>query len=65
MTMRLGGGNLLFEPVEGWEKLPEEWSFIDVAGVAVDARDHVYVFNRGEHPVVVFDRDSHLLCSWS
>jgi hypothetical protein len=41
MTMRLGGGNLVFEPVEGWEKLPEGWSFIDVAGVAVDDKDQV------------------------
>jgi DNA-binding beta-propeller fold protein YncE len=64
MTMRLGSGELLFEPVEGWEKLPEGWSFIDVAGVAVDARDNVYVFNRGEHPVAVFDRDGRLLRSF-
>src|SRR5215475_382718 len=61
MAMRLGSGNLIFEPVEGWEKLPEGWEFIDVAGVAVDARDHVYVFNRGAHPVIVFDRDGNLL----
>jgi len=27
MAMRLGSGNLLFEPVEGWEKLPEVWYF--------------------------------------
>jgi len=31
--MRLGGGTLLFEPVEHWEKLLAGWSFIDVAGV--------------------------------
>src|SRR3989475_4432971 len=61
MAMRLGSGNLIFEPVENWEKLPEGWSFIDVAGVAVDSRDNVYVFNRGDHPVVVFDRDGNLL----
>jgi len=64
MAMRLGSGNLLFEPVEGWEKLPEGWSFIDVAGVAVDGKDHVYVFNRGEHPVVVFDREGNVLRSF-
>ena len=61
MAMRLGGGNLRFEPVEHWEKLPAGRSFTDVAGVAVDARDSVYVSNRGEHPVVVFDRDGNLL----
>jgi hypothetical protein len=32
-----------------------------VAGVVVDAQDKVYVFNRGEHPVVVFDHDGNLL----
>jgi glucose/arabinose dehydrogenase len=64
MAMRLGSGELLFEPVEKWEKLPEGWAFIDVAGVAVDARDNVYVFNRGEHPVAVFDRDGNLLRSF-
>src|SRR5439155_1597621 len=64
MAMRLGSGDLLFEPVEGWEKLPAGWSFIDVAGVAVDGKDNVYVFNRGEHPVVVFDRDGNVLRSF-
>src|SRR5262245_44760701 len=32
MAMRLGSGNVVFEPIEGWEKLPEGWSLIDVAG---------------------------------
>jgi DNA-binding beta-propeller fold protein YncE len=35
-----------------------------VAGVATDSRDRVYVFNRGEHPVMVFDRDGTFLTSW-
>jgi len=37
------------------EKLPEGWSLVEVAGVATDSRDRVYVFNRGEHPLMVFD----------
>ena len=36
---------------------PGGWSFVEVAGVATDSRDRVFVFNRGEHPVIVFDRD--------
>ena len=32
MAMRLGGDDLVFEPVENWEKVPEDWAFIDVAG---------------------------------
>ena len=64
MATTVGSGNLLFEPVENWEKLPPGWEFIDVAGVAVDSRDNVYAFNRSEHPVVVFDRDGNFLRSF-
>ena len=64
MAMTLGSANLVFEPVEGWEKLPEGWSLVDVAGVAVDSADNVYLFNRGGHPVIVLDRDGNFLKSW-
>lgn len=36
----------------------------DVAGIAVDSADHVYLFNRGPHPVLVLDRDGNLLDAW-
>jgi DNA-binding beta-propeller fold protein YncE len=53
-----------YEALENWERLPEGWSFGEVAGVATNSRGHVYVFNRGEHPVLVFDRDGLFLTSW-
>ena len=53
-----------FEVVEGWEKLPEGWSFVEVAGVATDSQDRVYAFNRGEHPMIVFDADGNFLDAW-
>lgn len=53
-----------FRVLEGWGKLPEGWRYVEAAGVAVDSRDHVYVFNRGEHPVIVFDREGNFLRSW-
>ena len=56
--------NVAFEVIEGWEKLPEGWSFVEVAGVATDSRDRVYVFNRGEHPMIVFDADGNFLDAW-
>ena len=49
---------------EGWERLPEGWSFTEVAGVAVDSHDRVYVFCRGEHPLIVFDKDGKFLDAW-
>ena len=51
----LGEGQYKYEVAEGWGKLPDGWSFKECAAVGCDANDNVYVFNRGEHPVIVFD----------
>jgi len=31
--------NVAFEVIEGWEKLPEGWSFVEVAGVATRSEE--------------------------
>ena len=36
--MAIGPHRLEYEVLEGWEQLPEGWSFVEVAGVAVDSR---------------------------
>src|SRR5215212_1160882 len=55
---------LQYELVPDWEQLPTGWEHGDVAGVATDSQDRVYVFNRSEHPVIVYDRDGRFLGSW-
>jgi len=62
--MIVGEGSFRFELAEGWEQLPAGWWHGDVAGVATDSRDRVYVFNRSEHPVIVYERDGGFLGSW-
>ncbi|MCW3066410.1 MAG: hypothetical protein JWN32_3582 [Solirubrobacterales bacterium] len=47
-----------------WAQLPDGAALGDVPGVGIDAEDRVYAFTRGEHPVVVFDRDGRYLDSW-
>ena len=64
MVTTVGAGSFVFEVVESWAKLPEGWSLKEVAGVGVDSRDRVYAFNRGEHPMIVFDREGNFLSSW-
>ena len=64
MTKVLGSGNHRYRVVEDWAKLPDGWEFKDVGAVAVDSKDCVYVFNRGEHPMMVFDRAGNFLRSW-
>jgi len=34
-----------------------------ISGIAIDTQDHIYVFNRGPKPVMVFDRDGKLILS--
>jgi len=53
-----------YRPVDGWGRLPEGWSYVEATSVAVDSKDDVYVFNRGAHPVIVFDREGSFLRSW-
>jgi DNA-binding beta-propeller fold protein YncE len=53
-----------FEVRAGWGELPAGWRFVEVAGVATDSLDRVFVFNRGEHPVMIFDRDGRFASSW-
>ncbi len=60
----VGGGEYVFEVVEDWAGLPEGWSFQEVSGVGVDRRDRVFVFSRGAHPVIIFDRDGRFQGSW-
>ena len=60
----VGAGEHRYRPDPDWGALPAGWSYVEVAGVAADSQDNVYVFNRGEHPVIVFDRDGTFLRSW-
>jgi DNA-binding beta-propeller fold protein YncE len=53
-----------YRPVPGWPRLPDDLVLGQVSAVATDAADHVYVFHRGRHPILVFDRDGKLLRSW-
>jgi hypothetical protein len=64
MPTILGSGEHRYRVVEDWAKLPQGWNLTDVASVAVDSKDRVYLFNRGAHPMVVLDRDGNFITSW-
>ncbi len=59
------GAGCRYELVPGWGKVPEGIRLgPDVPGVATDSHDRVHVFNRAEHPVLVFESDGRFLGSW-
>src|ERR1700682_381554 len=64
MVKVLQDGDHRYEVIEDWGTLPDGWSFGEVAAVGVDSRDNVYVFARGAHPMIVFDREGRFLRSW-
>jgi hypothetical protein len=63
MSTKLGEGEFTYE-VTDWGQMPDGWSLGDCAAVAVDGDDNVFVFHRGDHPILVFDREGRFLRSW-
>ncbi|MDP6605909.1 MAG: peptidyl-alpha-hydroxyglycine alpha-amidating lyase family protein [Dehalococcoidia bacterium] len=53
-----------YEPVAGWAKTPHGFWLREATSVAVDPQDRVYIFNRGNMPMLVFDPDGNLIDSW-
>ena len=64
MTERLGENDYAYEELGDWAQLPDGWTFKEVADVAVDVHDRVYVFNRSEHPIMVFEQDGSFVTAW-
>jgi DNA-binding beta-propeller fold protein YncE len=53
-----------YKVVAGWPESSSPIKLGEVSAVATDASDRVFVFHRGEPPIVVFDRDGKYLRSW-
>jgi DNA-binding beta-propeller fold protein YncE len=63
--VQLGSSSFTYEVSgENWGNLPNGWRYLEATAVAVDSKDEVYVFNRGGHPVIVFDQDGNFRRSW-
>jgi hypothetical protein len=61
MPETYGTGEFSFNYAEPWAKLPDNMTFVECPGVAIDSQDNVFVLTRGEHPIVVFDREGNFL----
>ncbi|OGA39822.1 MAG: hypothetical protein A3G24_16230 [Betaproteobacteria bacterium RIFCSPLOWO2_12_FULL_62_13] len=61
---QVGTGKHTYELVQDFPKLPAGNSFGMVSSVATDSQDRLYVFQRKDPPVMVFDRRGNYLRSW-
>ena len=61
--MTFGSGEYCYQCVEGWGQPEgrEEILFHQVAGLASDAEDHIYVLTRTEIPIYVLDKEGNIL----
>ena len=61
----IGTGDYRYEYRPDWAKLPAGMEFQAPSAVAVDSHDNLYVFQRGDPPVLVFDRDGNMIAQWT
>src|SRR5260370_34922483 len=61
---QVGTGKYTYELIRDFPKLPPGETFGMVSRAATDSQDRVYVFQRKDPPVVVFDREGKYLGAW-
>ena len=60
----VGSGKYTYEYVPNWAKMPANQLMGTASAVATDSQDRVYIFQRTNPPVLVFDREGNFLNSW-
>ena len=60
----VGLGDELFSVERPWGELPSGVAISDVSDVAVDSRISVYVFQRADPPIVIFESDGTFAGAW-
>ena len=53
-----------YDVVQDWEQLPRGFEHRDVAGVACDLEDRVFLICRGEHPIIIYNDRGMFIDSW-
>ncbi|MSP30027.1 MAG: hypothetical protein EXR09_06150, partial [Acetobacteraceae bacterium] len=61
---QIGTGAYTYERIPDFLKMPAGQALGVVSRVSTDSQDRVYVFQRKDPPVVVFDRDGNYLTAW-
>ena len=62
--IEIGQNQYIYRNLTGWAKNPVDISWNEVAGVAVGSDGLIYVFARGDYPMLIFDKDGNYLRTW-
>ena len=56
--------NITFQPIKFWAKIPHGIWLREATSVAVDSKDNVYIYNRGNIPLLIFNSSGDLISNW-
>src|SRR5688500_1256125 len=62
--MKTGTGDYTYELIDDFAKLPEGETFGLISRVTTDSQNRLYVFQRKDPAVLVFDQNGKFLHSW-
>ena len=65
MTNIVGNEQFSYQADANWAQFPEGYHCQEVVGTAINSQNVVYVFNRGEIPVMTFASDGTLIDQWT
>ena len=60
----VGSGDFRYERVPSWPKMPKYWSLGACSDGAVNSRDEIHIFSRGDHPLTIWDPEGNFVSSW-
>ena len=60
----VGSGGHRYERVPSWPNMPKYWALGAASDGAVNSRDEVHIFSRGDHPLTIWDTDGDFISSW-
>ena len=60
----VGSGDFRYERVPTWPNMPKYWAFGPASDGAVNSKDEVHIFSRGDHPLTIWDKDGNFISSW-
>ena len=56
--------NITFQAIKFWAKIPHGIWLREATSVAVDSKDNVYIYNRGNIPLLIFNSSGDLISNW-
>src|ERR1700739_383759 len=55
---------LSFRVVQDFFKIPADMIMAEAVGVAINSKGHIFILNRGNHPILEFDQEGNFIGSF-